>query len=120
MRDASVSRPKSFGLESKEFRDRQARALQRRLAMTGLTMKQIAYATGVHADTIMNWSYGRTTMNGAALMAIDEFFCALGDWTFFEEIYGGLATRRRFHADQLERQARQLRETAAAIDRGAA
>ncbi len=100
-------------MKREDFRDRQRRALQRRLDSTGLTAKQVAYAIGIHADTFLNWANGYSTMNGAAIEAVDEFFQSLGDWNFIAEIYGDLGVRRRMRAEQLEKQARQLREDAA-------
>src|SRR3546814_10440719 len=95
--------------------DLQAWALRRRMTDMGVTAKMLANALDNHPDTVSGWANGTYTMCGASVAAVDQFFQSRGDWTFFEEIYGDVAERRIQQAQQLERQAQQLRATANAL-----
>lgn len=105
------SNRKLFGMKTEDFRKRQQDALQKRL-QGALTAKQIAYAIGVHGDTFLNWANGYTIMNGPAIEAVNGFFESIGDWNFIADIYGEIGVRRRQRAEQLETQAKRLREQA--------
>lgn len=103
-------------MKTESFRQRQSSALQRRLA-SGLTAKQMAYAIGVHADTILNWAHGYSTMSGDAIEAVNDFFESVVDWQFIAEIYGEIGVKRRRRAAQLEQQAKLMREQADWLER---
>ena len=93
MRKSSPSRRKNFGAARDDFRERQAAALRRRLSK-GLTGKMLAYAVGVHPDTVINWANARATMDGASIATVDACFTAQGDLGFLAELYGqGVALR---------------------------
>lgn len=98
-----------FGVNKVEFREKQKAALYRAVRATRLTTKEIAYALGVDSDTFLNWSKGEGTINGASIEALDRFFCAHGYFALIEDIYGDLFRLRRQRADELEKQAAQLR-----------
>lgn len=110
------SNRKLFGMKREDFRSRQSRALSRRLFGGALTAKQLAHALGVHADTILNWAHGYSTMDGAAIEAVDHFFASTGDWNFIAEIYGEIGVRRRQKAMQLQAQAEALMQQAEWLD----
>lgn len=110
------SRRNMFGMNRDDFRRRQSAALSRRL-MGALTAKQVAYAIGVHADTILNWSRGTATMDGAAIEALNGFFESMGDWNFIAELYGDIGVKRRQRAAQLQQQAAQLLQQAEWLER---
>lgn len=107
------SKRKSFGMKREDFRQRQKHALSKRLFNGGgLNAKILAHALGVHGDTVLNWAHGYSTMDGAAIEAVDNFFASTGDWGFIAEIYGEIGVRRRQRAMQLQRQAEQLMQQA--------
>ena len=83
---SSASERKYFATDRLSFRDRQSEALRRRLE-AGITGKSLAYGIGVHPDTVMNWVNGRSTMDGAAIAAVDAFFSAQGKPGFLTEIF---------------------------------
>jgi len=56
----------------------------------------VAYALGVHPDTVMNWAKGRAAMDGASIASMDAYFTARGDPHFLADLYGrGVALRPR-------------------------
>ena len=83
---SSPSERKQFATNRPDFRERQSVALRRRLD-AGLSGKSLAYGIGVHPDTVMNWVNGRSTMDGAAIAAVDAFFSARGDPGFLSEVF---------------------------------
>jgi len=87
---------------------RQMAALQSRHD-AGLTDKMIGHALGRDAGTIGNWRTGATELKVADMLALDALFSAMGDYLFVEHVCGELAARRRVRAQQLEREARELR-----------
>lgn len=93
------------------LRSRQMAALQSR-HHAGLTDKVIARAIGRDPDTVGNWRLGKTEMKIGDLIALDNFFASMGDWMFIEHVCGEVAVRRRKRAEQLEKQAAQLRQSA--------
>lgn len=107
---SSASTPGMFRMNRELFRQRQAQALLRRLQ--NMPLKVLAHALGVHGDTVSAWARGASTMDGAAIAAVDRFFSERGDWGFIGEVYGDLGVRREQRAQQLEAEARQLRATA--------
>lgn len=88
-------------------RVRQMAALQSRHD-AGITDKMIGHAIGRHPDTVGNWRTGRTLMDVADLMLLDNLFASMGDWMFLEAVCGELAVRRRRRAQQLRQQAQSL------------
>lgn len=103
---------KNFGVQREILINRQMRALQSRHDR-GLTDKIVARAIDRHPATVGNWRTGVTEMGIGDMAALDDFFSSLGDWMFIEHLFGDLAVRRKLRAQQLEEQARQLRESAA-------
>lgn len=93
------------------LRQRQMNALQSRCD-AGLTDKIIARAIGRSEDTIGNWRLGKTEMKIGDLMALDNFFASMNDWMFLERVCGEVSVRRRMRADQMERAAARLRQSA--------
>jgi len=104
-------KPKDFTVNREVLRQRQMQALQTRHD-AGLTDKVIGKAIWRDPDTIGNWRLGKTEMKIGDLIALDNFFCAMGDFQFIEAVCGELAARRRMKAKQLERQAAALHEQA--------
>ena len=102
---------KDFTVNREVLRQRQMQALQSR-ADAGLTDKVIARAITRHPDTVGNWRTGKTMMDVGDMLALDNFFSAMGDWMFLEAVCGELAVRRRQRAEQLEREAARLRQAA--------
>ena len=78
----------------------------------GLTDKVIARAIGRSEDTIGNWRLGKTEMKVGDLMALDNFFASMNDWMFLEHVCGEVSVRRRMRAEQMERAAARLRQSA--------
>lgn len=115
---SSAAKPGTLGMNRENFRRRQSDALVRRLQ--SLPVKVLAHALGVHGDTVSAWARGASTMDGAAIHAVDQFFADRGDWGFIGEIYGDLGVRREKRAQQLEAEARRLRETARLLSHEAA
>lgn len=69
-----------------KFRDRFVSALRGRLAPnTGLTVDQLAYAIGMHGESVRNWLRGDTGISSEAVDAVILFFSK--DPTFLVEIY---------------------------------
>ncbi len=83
---SSASTRNIFGSDHDNFRERQSKALLRRVG-AGITGKVVARALDVHPDTVMNWVNGRVTMDGAAIEALNAFFSAKGDHGFLTEVY---------------------------------
>ncbi len=105
-----------FTRNADAFRRRQAAALSRRLfPNTNLRLKDVAYAIGAHPDSIGNWLRGHTTLDGPSIEALDQFFVGAGDYGFIAELFGDLAVRRLMKADALEREAAEMRASAAGI-----
>lgn len=105
------AKPRFFTVNREVLRQKQMDALQSRHD-AGLTDKIVARAIGRDPDTIGNWRLGKTEMKVGDLMALDNFFASMGDWMFLEHVCGEISVRRRLRAEQMERAAARLRQSA--------
>lgn len=98
-----------FLRDKESFRDRQKEALTKAMERNRLTAKQIAHAVGVHGETVSDWAKGIATMPGDAIEAVEMFFLYLGDFWFFNDLYGELGAVKIKRAQQIEAAARDVR-----------
>jgi hypothetical protein len=71
-----------------EFKKLFANALRRRLhPNTGLHRDQLAYALGVHAESVKNWLRGESCPDGGTVSACINFFARTGDHAFLQELF---------------------------------
>lgn len=108
-----------FALNKEHLRQRQMAAMQLRHDR-GLTDKMIAYAIGVHPDTVGNWRTGVSEIPVSGLLALEALFASMQDWGFLDAVCGSLAARRRQRAAKLLSEAHKLIESAELLEGEAA
>jgi hypothetical protein len=100
---------KKFPRDKEAFLKRQERALASAMKRNRLTPRQLGHMVGAHGDTVENWAKGETAMTGDAIEACEMAFLYLGDFWFFQELYGDLGVARLKRAQQIEAAARDVR-----------